>query len=56
MGIIGAALFFSHLVDVFINGEDYSGTMRSHWLSLVGGGMMIIGITLYVIGRRRPLH
>lgn len=55
MGIIGAALFFSHLVDVYLHGEDHTGIMLYHWLSMIAGGVMILGITLYVIERRRPL-
>ena len=55
MGIFGGALFFSHLVDVFFNGEDHTGIMLNHWLSLIGGGAMIMGIALYIIERRRPL-
>lgn len=52
MGIIGGALFVSHLVEVYFYGERQVGMLTHHWLSMIGGGAMITGITLYVIGRR----
>lgn len=53
LAIIGGALFFSHLVEVYLNGERETGMFTHHWLSLIGGGAMLTGITLYVIGRRQ---
>ena len=52
VGIIGAGLFTWHSIKV-VMGTDISNNYLNHQiLSLVGGVLVIIGIGLYIQGRR----
>lgn len=53
VGIIGAILFVWHLVKVMLDMETSTGIFTHHILSLVGGVIMIVGIGIYILGRRR---
>jgi hypothetical protein len=50
---IGASLFVWHLGKIVL-GTDY-GTppLTHHWMSLIGGILMFVGIWIYTVGRRR---
>lgn len=52
VGIFGAALFVWHLVKVFLDAERETGVFTHHWLSLFGGILMLVGIGVYIAGRR----
>lgn len=52
VGVLGAALFVWHLVKVFLDAEQESGVFTHHWLSLIGGILMLAGIGIYIVGRR----
>lgn len=51
MGIVGAPLFVLHMVEVYLKGGEPPGMLTHHWLSLISGMAMLMGICLYVIGR-----
>jgi LPXTG-motif cell wall-anchored protein len=53
VGITGAVLFVWHLVKVMLDTEIGTGIFTHHILSLVGGVIMIVGIGIYILGRRR---
>jgi hypothetical protein len=56
VGIIGALLFIWHAVKV-VMGTDVNSTLTDHTvLSLAGGVIVLAGICLYAIGRRRSRH
>lgn len=53
VGILGLGLFVWHSVKVVMN-TDYDTAYSSHQiLSLVGGILIIVGTSLYILGRRR---
>lgn len=53
IGILGTALFVWHLAKVFLDAEQETGIYTHHWLSLLGGILMLAGIGIYIVGRRR---
>lgn len=53
VGIFGAGLFVWHLVKVLLDVEDPTGILSHHWLSLIGGVLMFVGIWIYIVGRRQ---
>ena len=56
VGVIGAAIFVWHLVKVFLDAEQQTGILSHHWLSLIGGILMLAGIGIYIAGRRGQIN
>ena len=53
IAIIGASLFVWHLAKIVL-GTDYGNPpLTHHWMSLIGGILLFIGIWIYTIGRRQ---
>ena len=53
VGILGAILLIWHLVKAATNTETMSGITTHHLLSLAGGILIIVGTSIYILGRRR---
>lgn len=53
VGIFGAGLFVWHLVKVATDIETSQGFGSHHLLSLIGGILIIVGIGIYILGRKR---
>lgn len=54
VGIVGAVLFVWHMIKVMTN-QDYDGRSfgTQKWLSLIGGLLILLGTSIYIIGRER---
>lgn len=46
-------MFVWHLVKVLFGMEEQTGILTHHWLSLIGGILMFVGIGIYIAGRRQ---
>lgn len=53
VALIGAVLFFWHGVKVVMGTDDGPPPFTHHWMSLLGGVLLFIGIWIYAVGRRR---
>lgn len=53
VGLMGALLFIWHLARVVADTDQGGGVTTHHLMSLIGGVLLLAGIWLYVIGRKR---
>lgn len=53
IAVVGAAFFVWHLTKVLLKIDYGSTPLTHHWISLIGGIVMFIGIWIYTVGRRR---
>lgn len=53
IAVLGAVLFGWHLAKVLLGSDFGRPPLTHHWISLIGGIVMFIGIWIFTIGRRR---
>lgn len=53
IAVLGAVLFGWHLAKVLLGSDFGRPPFTHHWISLIGGIVMFIGIWIFTIGRRR---
>jgi hypothetical protein len=53
VALVGGGLFLWHLTKLLMRTDWGEGPYTHHLMSLVGGVLMIVGIWLYSVGRRR---